>query len=163
MCSPLSHGHYHIHLARLCSPSLLSILSIRWPLGLPSSHAGHLCLHLFVSERLFWLRRRVEGWKQGTLELPQTRPLQTTFELRLTRRTVPDLCGFRLLYALACTFAFRVHQRLVPIWGKEFRKRFQLELLSYRGCCKSPTVAIESHGGALGTEGSRLLQPLNNT
>jgi len=35
----------------------------------------------------------------------------------------------------------------------DLRKWFLLELLSYRGCCKSPTGAIQSHGGAVGTEG----------
>lgn len=119
MYSPLSHGHYHIHLARRYPPPPYSI---RWPLGLPSSHAGHLCLRLFVSERLFWLQRPMEGWNQGTLELPQKRSLETTFELELTFQTIPDLCvsiSFtRFLHArIHATYTSTVsfHQRLVPI------------------------------------------------
>jgi len=115
-CSPPSHGHYHIHAARHCP--LLPFLSVHWPLGLPSSHAGHLCLHLFVSEELFWLQCPMDEWKQGTLELPQKWSLKTTSELNLTWLY---LCLFVSTSPLCIFSVSLIHSQLrhnAPFWQK---------------------------------------------
>lgn len=73
---------------------------------------------------------------------------------------------YHLFYALlTCTYIHICSQFSSEVGShtrKPFKKWFLLELLSYKGCCKRPTVAIQSHGGTMGMEGSRLLQQLNN-
>lgn len=152
MYSPLSHGHYHNHLAR-CYP-LLPFLSIHWPLASPCSM---LCIYVFIS---LWVRGcfgcAIQWRGETRAHLNSHRsghwrpPLNCIWPVRLYL-----ICVFssRLCTYMHADTQIHIYRQFSPEVDyhtrNQFTKWFLLKLLSYRGCCKSPTVAIESHGGTM--------------
>lgn len=159
-----SHGHYHIHLARRYP--LLPVPLTPQPALVPrwAFMSSSLCEWEAVLATA-----SIAGVKPGHTWTPTEAVtgdhIWTGFDLSHYTWFV---CFHHFYALLTCMHAHHIHihsqsSSEVGFHTRvQFRRWFLLELLSYRACCKSPTVAIESHGGAMGMEGSRLLQQLNN-